>query len=190
MRSLLSSTLSIALVAYYLIAAQELTGQWAGDAQATASSATAPTVKADLGAKLDEMLTRYTPYGFSGAALVAKNGEVALRKAYGLANRSSGVANTLDTVFEIGSLTKTFTATAILQLEMQGRLGVNDSIGKHLDGVPSDKATITIYHLLSHTSGLTRDMGSPEIPPNVSRDELIRLALSAPLQFAPGQKYS
>ena len=190
MRRLLSSILSLTLVAASSAAAPQSTSAQAGQGQTATISTPAPTVKGDLGAKLNELLTRYTPYGFSGAALIAKNGEVVLHQAYGLANRSSSVANTLDTVFEIGSLTKTFTAAAILQLEMQGKLGVNDAIGKYLDGLPPDKAVITIYHLLSHTSGLVRDTGGPAITPNVSRDELIQRALGAPLQSAPGQKYS
>ena len=189
MRRLLSSILSLTLVTASSSAAPQSTSAQAGRGQTTTISAPA-TVKGDLGTKLDELLTRYTPYGFSGAALIAKNDEIVLHKAYGLANRTSGAANTLDTSFEIGSLTKTFTAAAILQLEMRGKLSVNDAIGKYLDSLPPDKGAITIYHLLSHTSGLVRDTGNPEIPPNASRDELLQRSLSAPLQSVPGQKYS
>ena len=154
------------------------------------TNAPAPVVKGELGMKLDELLSRYTGYGFSGAALVAKNGEVILHKAYGLANIESGTPNTLDTIFDIGSLTKTFTAAAILQLEAAGKLSINDPISKYLGAVPADKAGVTIYHLLSHTSGLGREAGMLRISPGATREELLQKALAAPLQSAPGTRYS
>ena len=71
--------------------------------------------KGDLGKKLDEYLTRVAPFGFSGAVLVARDGEVVLDEGYGLAIRSGGVANTPETVFSTGSITKQFTAAAIMK---------------------------------------------------------------------------
>src|ERR1044071_7674119 len=112
------------------------TGVTCAAAQASKSAnPPAPIIKGEIGAKIDELLTRYAGYGFSGTALIAIKGEIVLHKAYGLANIESSTANTLDTIFDIGSLTKTFTAAAILQLEKQGKLSLNDSIGKHLEGV-------------------------------------------------------
>ena len=78
-------------------------------------------VKGDIGTKLDAYLTRITPFGFSGALLVAQRGEIILNKGYGLAIRSENMSNTSDTVFSTGSITKQFTAAGIMKLEMMGR---------------------------------------------------------------------
>jgi len=76
----------------------------------------------EFGANLDLLLTRYTIYGFSGAVLVARNGRIALNKRYGRGDRTNPVPNDARTVFDVGSITKIFTAGAILQLEMRGKL--------------------------------------------------------------------
>jgi CubicO group peptidase (beta-lactamase class C family) len=95
-------------------------------------------------------------FGWSGAALVARDGRVLLEKGYGLADRASGRANGPDTTFEIASATKPITALAVLRLEEAGKLSLDDPIEKHLEGVPADKRGITIRHLLSHASGMPR----------------------------------
>src|SRR5262245_35895790 len=109
------------------------------------------------GKQLDDYLTRLSGFGYSGAALVAKNGRIILKKGYGFANDSTRTPVTPATVFDIGSLAKQFTAAAILRLEEQQRLSAEDPISKYLDGVPTDKQSITIRQLLLHTSGLDED---------------------------------
>src|SRR5687767_14332924 len=118
--------------------------------------------------RVDEYLTRLVPHGFSGAVLIATepkggnwttDGRVVLKKAYGLANRETGLAYTVDMVSYIGSVTKQFTGAAIMKLEMMGKLKTSDSISKYLPGVPADKAGITIHHLLTHTAGFSGDLG-------------------------------
>ncbi|HNC43381.1 MAG TPA: serine hydrolase domain-containing protein, partial [Acidobacteriota bacterium] len=79
----------------------------------------AATVRTETGQKLDDYLTRLEKFGFAGGILVAKDGAVILEKGYGLANREQNIPNAVDTVFNIGSITKQFTAAAILKLEMQ-----------------------------------------------------------------------
>jgi CubicO group peptidase (beta-lactamase class C family) len=108
---------------------------------------------------------------FSGAALVAKDGEIVFSKAYGLADRGKAIANTVDTRFRIGSMNKMFTAVATLQLVEAGKLGLEDPIGKHLRGYPNaDVASkVTVRHLLMHTGG-TGDIFGPDF-------ELNRLSL-------------
>ena len=69
-------------------------------------------VQGELAQRLDDYLSRITPFGFSGAALLAKDGQIVLNKGYGLANRAEGVPNTAQTVFSLGSITKQFTASA------------------------------------------------------------------------------
>ena len=140
----------------------------------------------ELGAQLDEYLSRAAAFGFSGAVLVEKDGQVILHKGYGLAHRERGVPITTETVFYLASLTKEFTAAAILKLEMQGKLKTTDTISKYLEGIPTDKAEITIHHLLTHTSGL-REVRE-ERP--LTRDEFIKAAINAPPRSAPGKQYA
>ena len=144
-------------------------------------------VRDSLGARLDDYLTRAAALGFAGAVLVAEDGQVILRKGYGLADRQRGIPITPETVFDIGSITKQFTAAAILKLEEQGRLSVNDPIRYYLDGVPPDKAGITIHHLLTHTAGLRDTFGDDYDV--MSRDSLVALVLASDLLWEPGLRY-
>ena len=114
-------------------------------------------VASPLGRQLDDYLTRLSGFGYSGATLVAKDGKIILKKGYGFANDSTRTPITPETVFDIGSLAKVFTSAAILRLEEQKRLSVNDSISKYLANVPPDKQEITIRQLLTHTSGMDSD---------------------------------
>lgn len=147
-------------------------------------------VKGETGAKLDELLTRYAMYGFSGTVLIVKNNQVVISKGYGLADVERGKVNTVNTLFDVGSIAKTFTAAAILQLEMQGKLKTDDSISKYLGDFPKDKAGITIHHLLTHTAGLKLDAGDAGINPSDDREGFLRKAKDAPLISAPGDKYN
>jgi CubicO group peptidase (beta-lactamase class C family) len=139
---------------------------------------------AQLGEKLDRWLVAAD---FRGSVLVSKGGVVVLRKGYGMADRENGVPYSADTVFDVGSITKQFTAAAILKLEMQGRLHVEDPIGKYFPGVPDDKRTITLHHLLTHTSGLESDFAGDYDP--VSRDEYVKRILASKLRSKPGEVY-
>jgi D-alanyl-D-alanine carboxypeptidase len=117
------------------------------------SQASRPEVSslADLGAYLREAQEENT---FSGAVLVAADGNPIFREAYGLADKSHGVANTPDTKFNLGSINKIFTSVAAAQLMEQGRLGLDDPIGDYLAGFPEEAARkVTIRHLLQMSSG-------------------------------------
>jgi CubicO group peptidase (beta-lactamase class C family) len=146
-----------------------------------------PIVTGDLGRRLDAYLTRAEAFGFSGTVLVASHSKIVLRKGYGEADREQQRQMTTESVFDIGSITKQFTAAAILKLEEQGRLLVTDSIGRFFDAVPLDKAGITLHHLLTHTAGLPEYSGDDY--DLVSRDSVVRLALAAPLASPPGAVY-
>ncbi len=100
---------------------------------------------------------------FAGDALIAHNGKPVFAEAYGLADREHKIPNTLKTRFRIGSLNKVFTAVATLQLVQQGKLGLDDPVGKYLTDYPNrDIATkVTIHQLLTHTGG-TGDLFGPE----------------------------
>ncbi len=143
---------------------------------------------ADLAKLLDAYLSRLERLGFSGTVLVAKDGKVLLEKGYGMADRERKIPMAADSVISVGSITKQFTAAAILKLEMQGKLRVEDSIAKYLPGVPADKTAITLHQLLTHTAGLDSDYGPGDYEV-VSRDDYVRRVLTAPLRSAPGREH-
>ncbi len=131
---------------------------------------------------------------FSGAALVAKDGQVLFGTAYGLADRERGIANTLETRFRIGSMNKMFTAVATLQLVEKGKLALDDTVGKHLRGYPNgDVASkVTVRHLLTHTGG-TGDIFGPEFDRNRlnlrEHADYVQLYGSRAPRFEPGTQF-
>lgn len=133
---------------------------------------------------------------FSGAVLIAKDGKPILKQAYGLANRAYDVPNQVDTKFNLGSMNKTFTAIAILQLVEQGKLAVDDNIIEHLPDYPNKEIAekVKVHHLLTHTSGMG-DFFTDEFF-KTSRDrfravkDYLPLFVDTPLQFEPGTRFS
>jgi CubicO group peptidase (beta-lactamase class C family) len=127
---------------------------------------------------------------FSGAVLVARGDEILLNEGYGLADREWNVPNTADSKFRIGSITKQFTAVAILMLQERGLLSVQDPICNYVEDCPDAWADITIHHLLTHTSGIQSftdfiDYASTQtLTTNVSG--LIDRFIDRPLRFEPG----
>lgn len=144
-------------------------------------------VVGEIGEKLDEYLIRITPFGFSGALLVAKEGKVILNRGYGLAMRSENIPNTSQTVFSTGSITKHFTAAGVMKLEMMRRLDTRDPIAKYFKNVPEDKKDITLHHLLAHAAGVVDVVGHDY--EEALRDETVNKVLAAPLLFPPGERY-
>ena len=131
---------------------------------------------------------------FSGAALVARDGELRFAGAYGQADRERGIPNTIETRFRIGSMNKMFTAVATLQLVEAGKLALDDTVGKHLRGYPNkDVATkVTVRHLLTHTGG-TGDIFGPEYDRNRlqlrEHADYVRLYGSRAPNFEPGSRF-
>ena len=115
------------------------------------------TLAQDVASECDALLARYARAGWSGAALVARDGKELLARGYGKADLEGLRANDENTLFEIASLSKQFTAAAILKLEQQGKLSLDDSIDTRLPGVPAHSKKITIQQLLTHTSGVPRE---------------------------------
>lgn len=159
-----------------------------GLAAIPAETAGTPIVRGDLAARVDGYVSRLVPFGFSGILVVAKNDEMIVLKGYGVADRERHRPVTPDTVFPVGSITKQFTAAAVLTLEAKGKLSVTDPLSKYIPGDPPDKAGITLHHLLTHTAGLDSDYGTSDFEP-VSRDEIIRRVFAAPLRSEPGKRY-
>ena len=104
-------------------------------------------------------LVRRVASGFGGAIIVETDGAVVLKSGYGWADRENRVPFTASTIAQIGSLTKQFTATAVVDLALQGRLGFSDPLSKYLSATPAKAAGITIDQLLTHTSGLPDSCG-------------------------------
>jgi len=148
-----------------------------------------------LTAEYDKLLSEQFKPGETGcAALVAKNGQIIYQKAFGMANLELGVPMQPDMVFRIGSITKQFTAVAILQLMEQGKLSLQDDITKFIPDYPTQAYTITIEHLLTHTSGIKSYTGMLDYLKNVRTDmkpeEVIAMFKNQPMEFAPGTKWN
>lgn len=140
----------------------------------------------DLTSKTDELLKYHQ---FQGTVLIAKEGKILFSKGYGFANEEHQIPNSPDTVFRIGSITKQFTAIAILQLQEQGKLNMEDPISKYLLDYPNGDQ-ITIHHLLSHTSGIPSITDFPNLQ-EIQRqpttiDQVIHYFKHIPLNFVPG----
>lgn len=154
-----------------------------------ASSPDTAIVAGELAARIDHYLERCVPFGFSGSALVAKGGEVILSKGYGVADRKTGAACAPGTIYDLGSLSKQFTAAAVLALEQRGVLRVTDTLEKFFPEAPKDKRKIQIHHLLSHTAGVPR--GLPNVGSRMTeRAALVAAVLAAPLESDPGKRFS
>lgn len=147
-----------------------------------------PIVRGELGARVDSFLTRASAHGLSGAIVVARHGDVALRKGYGLADRAREVPVVAETPFFVGSLAKQFTAAAVLRLEADGALATSDSLGRFFPDTPADKRGITLHQLLSHTAGLPY-LPSAGLFGRGSRDSVMREMLAEPLLFPPGTRH-
>ena len=147
--------------------------------------------------QIDDLLARYHTYQqFNGAALVAENGKVLYKKGFGLANMEWNIPNEPDTKFRLGSITKQFTATLILQLVQQGKIKLDGKVSDYLPEYRKDTGSrMTIHHLLSHTSGVPNYTAQPGFFANVSRnpftvDDFVKQYASGDLEFEPGTKFN
>ena len=149
----------------------------------------------------DKVRTRAAAYmaklerqeGFSGVVLLARDGKVVFARGYGMANLEHDVPNTVDTKFRLGSVTKQFTAVGIMMLQDRKRLSVHDSICIYVHDCPGAWKSITIHHLLSHTSGIP---SFTEFPDNDRYERLpmqvvdtIARFKDKPLDFPPGERF-
>src|SRR5580693_1579106 len=126
--------------------------------------------------------------------LIAKKGQIVYQKAFGSANLELNTPMQPDNVFRIGSITKQFTAVAILQLVEQGKISLQDSVQKYVKDFPSKGYTITIENLLTHTSGIVDFTAKDDPDPYIERRDftpefLINYIKNDPLHFKPGSKY-
>ena len=143
---------------------------------------------AQLVARVHEYMGRMEGFGYAGGVLVIRDGKVVMKRSYGLANRAAGTRADTSTVYNLGSITKQFTAAAILRLEELGRLHTTDSIGRFFPQAPADKRGITLHQLLTHTAGFNSDYSPTDYEPT-TRAEYVRRMLAAPLRSPPGSTF-
>jgi len=167
-----------------------------GLAHTACGSSSNSNVKADthqVSATIDEMLSQIFKDDEPGAAAVAvKGGEVIFRKAYGMADMELGVPLEPDMVFRIGSMTKQFTSMAIMILAERNQLSLDDDIRKFLPDYPTHGHTLTIDHLLTHSSGIVSYTNLPEWQELSKKDlevsEVINIFKNKELEFPPGDR--
>ncbi len=144
---------------------------------------------------MEEVIRPYTAnQRFMGSVLVAKEGHIILDKGYGSANLEWDIPNSPATKFRLGSVTKQFTAASILLLQERGKLGVQDPVKKYMTDAPAAWDKVTIYHLLTHTSGIPSFTSFKEYPKwepfTATPAEEVAWFRDKPLDFAPGEKWS
>ena len=147
----------------------------------------------NLETQLDKLYAeRYKKDTPGATILVAKEGKIIYHKAFGLANMELSVSMNPNNVFEIGSMTKQFTAVSILMLLEQGKLNIDDEITKFIPGYPTHGKKITIHHLLNHTSGIKSytSMNLTEIArKDMTPTEIIDYFKNEPMDFDPGEEW-
>jgi CubicO group peptidase (beta-lactamase class C family) len=155
----------------------------------TAAASEAPGLEAQVDAVMRPLLDEDL---ISGSILIAREGRIEVAKGYGPANREHDVPCTADTKYRLASMTKSFTAMAIMMLEERGLLSVDDKLAKYLPDYPQgDK--ITLHHLLTHTSGVVNYSALPDhyrvwtMPHTI--DQVIERFRDEPLRFEPGTEF-
>ena len=201
MKNILRFVLNLAAITTLLLGsvyAQELRGTLKGGAAERGLSA--EIIKSgkatDASERIETLLKRYQELGlFNGSVLVADGGQVVLKKGYGLANMEWNIPNTADTKFRLGSITKQFTATLIMQLVEQGKIDLKAPVTRYLPNYPArtgDK--VTIHQLLNHTSGIVGYTETPAFGTTIrnpySPTAFLQFFSKLDLLFEPGTKFS
>lgn len=181
------------LLTTILLSAGLLLGGWSVASRAETATASY-TADPALETKVDELMAPLLAAdAISGSVLIARDGEILLAKGYGLANREYGEPNTPETVFRLGSMTKQFTAAAVLLLAQRGELAVTDSLARFLPDYPHGDE-ITLHQLLTHTAGVPNYNGVEGYGDKIilpwSIDEVIAFFRDEPLLFAPGSDWA
>ena len=145
-------------------------------------------------ARMDGIVQTYVPERFMGTVLVARDRDVLLSKGYGMANLEWDTPNAPATKFRLGSLTKQFTAASILLLEERGKLKVDDRVKTYLPEAPPAWDAVTIFHLLTHTSGIPNFTAFPDYATmerfSTPVEKIVERFRDKPLDFQPGEKMS
>lgn len=148
------------------------------------NSSEPPEASADP--EIEAMFESAADEGFSGAALVTVDGERALARGFGLANREKDIDNATTTAFDVGSIMKDLTATAIFLLDETGELSLSDTLGQLLPDVPPDKADITVLQIVQHAAGFDEYHDTEGDFEPMTREEARAHILGQELLFEPG----
>jgi prepilin-type processing-associated H-X9-DG protein len=140
-------------------------------------------------ADTNDYFERLESLGFAGGALIARGDQILLQAGYEMADREAGRPWSDDTIATIGSITKQFTGAAIMLLQEDGVLSVDDPITDYFPDVPEDKQTIMLHQLLTHSSGIV-DLDGPGDWDPIDRETFIQLAMDQPLAFQPGLSFA
>jgi CubicO group peptidase (beta-lactamase class C family) len=148
----------------------------------------------ELTSKIEQYMAAQVERGhFNGTILLAKNGQILFCRGFGMANLEHDIPCGPNTKFRLGSITKQFTAMAILILRERGKIAFTDKVGKYIPGAPKAWDEITIHHLLTHTSGIPNYTSFPDFLKTlrnpVTLDEMIAKFKGQPLEFKPGDKF-
>lgn len=136
---------------------------------------------------IEEYMNRMENLGFSGVVLIANGSEIVLNNGYGYSDRNSSKKVSHQSVFSTGSITKQFTATAIMRLFDKGLINPDDKLGGYFPNLPADKEGITIHQMLTHTSGFPLALGGDF--EQIQKEDFINQAFSQPLEFKPGSGF-
>jgi CubicO group peptidase (beta-lactamase class C family) len=167
-------------------------------APALAQAATLDQAPAGVESRIDGIFAQWDSQASAGCAVgVTQNGQTVFEGAYGMADLEHGIENTPETIFEGGSVSKQFTAAAIVLLVLDGKLDLDDDVRDYVPELPDYGHTITLHHLMTHTSGL-RDWGSVASISGWGREQRSHdhddvvdiLSRQSELNFEPGHEYS
>ncbi|MEU5891925.1 serine hydrolase domain-containing protein [Streptomyces sp. NPDC047461] len=147
----------------------------------------AASVRDPIDPAVERFLDEALPEGPGITVATARGDRLTHCAGRGLSDHAAKTPATCDTVYDVMSITKQFTAAAILKLEMNGKLHVGDPIGTYLGRVSDDKKDITLHQLLTHTAGLPQSLGDDYDP--LTRAQMLAQAMKAPLQSAPGKEF-
>ena len=148
----------------------------------------APTAAPDLDSQFREILGT----DFNGSALVSRDGDILFAEGIGMADDANGIPNTPETRFRLGSVTKQFTAMAVLMLASQGLLKTTDPVCDYVDTCPDGWDVVTIEHLLSHSSGIANFTDQPgfDLSKAATPADTVASVADIPLAFEPGASFA
>jgi CubicO group peptidase (beta-lactamase class C family) len=149
----------------------------------------------DASPRMDQIVHSYSDnQQFMGSVLVAQNGKILFEKSYGSANLEWNISNAASTKYRLGSITKQFTAASILLLEERGRLKTDDLVKKYMPDAPAAWDKITMYNLLTHTSGIPNFTSFPDYHASeattATPQSLVARFRDKPVEFQLGEKWS
>ncbi|MEM7333271.1 MAG: serine hydrolase domain-containing protein [Chloroflexota bacterium] len=141
-----------------------------------------------LSMEIEAYVAQLEGKGFTGAILIARDGQILYEQGHNFADEAAQIQNSAETIFDSGSLSKQFTAVAILQLIEAEKLQLDNTLREIFENVPTDKSTITLHQLMTHSSGLPQYVYQGDFV-ETSRTEAEQLAFNAELELQPGEEY-